>query len=168
MIEVVKVSKQHIPTIRALAQEYWPVAFVSILSASQIAYMMEMMYSHSSLEGQMNKGHQFAIASKNNEKVGYMSYETDCEGMGKTKIHKLYISPHYQRMGVGKAMVDFVTEQALQANNSALFLNVNKHNNKAIGFYKKHHFVLTKEEEIDIGDGFIMDDYVFELPLTQQ
>ena len=168
MIEVVKVSKQHIPTIRALAQEYWPVAFVSILSASQIAYMMEMMYSHSSLEGQMNKGHQFAIASKNNKKVGYMSYETDCEGMGKTKIHKLYISPHYQRMGVGKAMVDFVTEQALQANNSALFLNVNKHNNKAIGFYKKHHFVLTKEEEIDIGDGFIMDDYVFELPLTQQ
>ena len=167
MIEVVKVNKQHIPTIRALAQEYWPVAFVSILSASQIAYMMEMMYSHSSLEGQMNKGHQFAIASKNNEKVGYMSYETDCEGMGKTKIHKLYISPHYQRMGVGKAMVDFVSQQALLANNSALFLNVNKYNNKAISFYNKHQFQLVKEEEIDIGDGFIMDDYVFELALTQ-
>ena len=165
MIEIIKVNKEHIPTIRSLAQEFWPVAFASILTAQQIEYMMEMMYSHSSLEGQMNKGHQFAIASKNNKKVGYMSYETDCEGMGITKIHKLYISPHYQRMGVGKAMVDFVTEQALQANNSALFLNVNKHNNKAIGFYNKHHFQLIKEEEIDIGEGFIMDDYVFELIL---
>ena len=168
MIEVVKVNKQHIPTIRALAQEYWPVAFVSILSASQIAYMMEMMYSHSALEEQMNRGHQFAIASRNGAKVGYMSYEIDCEGTGKTKIHKLYIAPNFQRMGVGKAMVDFVSQQALLANNSALFLNVNKYNNKAISFYNKHQFQLVKEEEIDIGDGFIMDDYVFELPLTQQ
>ena len=69
-------------------------------------------------------------------------------------------------MGVGKAMVDFVSQQALLANNSALFLNVNKYNNKAISFYNKHQFQLVKEEEIDIGDGFIMDDYVFELTLN--
>ena len=41
------------------------------------------------------------------------------------------------------------------------------HNTKAINFYKKHHFFLTKEEVIDIGNGFIMDDYVFELTLNQ-
>ena len=165
MIDVVKIDKQHIPTIRTLAQEFWPIAFAAILSEQQIAYMMEMMYSPTALEKQMSKGHQFAIAIKNSEKVGYMSYEINCNNSNKTKIHKLYISPHYQRMGIGKAMVDFVAQQALQANNSALFLNVNKYNNKAISFYNKHHFQLVKEEEIDIGDGFIMDDYVFELTL---
>lgn len=165
MIEVVKVSKQHIPTIRALAQEYWPVAFVSILSASQIAYMMEMMYSPSSLKEQMSSGHEYIVAQRDKENVGYLSYELNCGESGKTKIHKLYILPQHQRGGVGKAMVDYVAQQALQANNSALYLNVNKHNDKAIGFYKKHHFVLAKEEVIDIGKGFVMDDYVFELPL---
>ena len=165
MIEIVKADKQHKPTIRSLAQEFWPVAFASILTAQQIEYMMEMMYSTTSLEKQMDKGHRFAIASKNGEKVGYMSYEIDCEKSGKTKIHKLYISPNSQRMGVGKTMVHFVAQQALQANNKAIYLNVNKHNNKAIGFYNKHHFQLIKEEEIDIGEGFIMDDYVFELIL---
>ena len=165
MIEIVKANKQHILNIRTLAQEFWPVAFASILSAQQIEYMMEMMYSPASLEKQMNKGHRFAIATKNSEQVGYMSYEIDCDKSGKTKIHKLYISPNSQRMGVGKAMVDYVAQQALQANNKAIYLNVNKHNNKAIGFYKKHHFQLVKEEEIDIGDEFIMDDYVFELTL---
>jgi hypothetical protein len=38
---------------------------------------------------------------------------------------------------------------------------------QAINFYRKYHFVLVKEETIDIGDGFIMDDYVFELTLNQ-
>lgn len=165
MIEITIANKQHIATIKALAEEFWPVAFDSILSKQQIAYMMEMMYSSKSLKEQMDKGHQFAIANKNGKKVGYMSYEIDCNGLSKTKIHKLYISPNYQRHGIGKAMVDFVAKQALLANNRALFLNVNKYNNKAIGFYKKHHFQLVKEEQIDIGDGYIMDDYVFELKL---
>ena len=165
MIEIIKVNKEHIPTIRSLAQEFWPIAFASILSEQQIKYMMEMMYSPASLEKQMDKGHRFAIITKNGEQVGYMSYEIDCEKSNKTKIPKLYISPKSQRMGIGKAMVYFVAQQALKANNKAIYLNVNKYNNKAIGFYNKHHFQLVKEEEINIGDGFIMDDYVFELTL---
>ena len=167
MIEITKAHKQYISTIRELADQLWPVAFASILSAQQIDYMMEMMYSEASLEKQMNDGHQYAIASQNKQNIGYVSYEIGHDQSNKTKIHKLYISPHHQRHGVGKAMIDHVTQQALAANNNSLFLNVNKYNNQAINFYRKHHFSLIKEEAIDIGDGFIMDDYVFELILTQ-
>ena len=42
---------------------------------------------------------------------------------------------------------------------SALELNVNK-NNPAIHFYKKLDFVISRQEVIDIGNGFVMDDYV--------
>ncbi|NLZ96155.1 MAG: GNAT family N-acetyltransferase [Bacteroidales bacterium] len=167
MVNIRTVNKEQIATIRELAQEFWPVAFDAILSAEQIEYMMEMMYNPASLEKQMNKGHQFAIASRKDKQVGYLSYETNCDNSNKTKIHKLYISPNHQRLGVGEAMVNFVALQALKANNSTLFLNVNKHNKKAISFYNKLHFQLVKEEKIDIGDGFIMDDYVFELTLNQ-
>ena len=167
MIEIVVANKQDIPAIKKLAKHLWPVAFASILSAQQIDYMMEMMYSRASLENQMDEGHQYAIARKNNVDVGYVSYEIDHNKTEQTKIHKLYISPHYQRHGIGKAMVDFVSQQAMQANNNAIFVNVNKYNTQAISFYNKHHFVLVKKEEIDIGNGFIMDDYVFELALNQ-
>ena len=64
-------------------------------------------------------------------------------------------------------MIDYVTQRAIEAKNNALFLNVNKYNHGAIDFYKKHHFILIKEEEIDIGNGFIMDDFVFELALNK-
>ena len=170
MIEITKAHKQHIPTIRELADQLWPVAFTSILSEQQIDYMMEMMYSPASLAQQMDAGHQYAIVSlakPNIQNIRYVSYEIDYHQSDKTKIHKLYISPHHQRHGVGKAMIDYVAKQALEANNNSLFLNVNKYNSQAINFYRKHHFVLVKEEAIDIGDGFIMDDYVFELSLNQ-
>ena len=166
MFEIVNAQKQHIPAIKKLANYLWPKAFASILSAKQIDYMMEMMYSYASIEKQMAEGHQFVIARKDNIDVGYASYEINHNQLNKTKIHKLYISPEYQRNGLGKIMVDYVAKQALIANNEVLFLNVNKYNKGAIDFYNKHLFILTKREEIDIGDGFIMDDYVFEKTLS--
>lgn len=165
MIEITKANQQHIPIIRQLAQQLWPVAFAAILSPSQIDYMMEMMYSTASLKQQMNDGHQYALALQDKQHIGYVSYETNHMGSDKTKIHKLYLSPQHQRRGVGKTIIDYVAQQAQQSNNKALFLNVNKHNTQAINFYKKHHCRLVQKEKIDIGNSFIMDDFVFELTL---
>ena len=43
----------------------------------------------------------------------------------------------------------------------ALTLNVNRFN-KAIDFYLKNGFKIIKEENIEIGNGFLMEDYVME------
>jgi hypothetical protein len=42
-----------------------------------------------------------------------------------------------------------------------VFLNVNKYN-KAQYFYSKLGFAIIKEEVIDIGNDYVMDDYVME------
>ena len=167
MIKIVRAQKQHIPAIKMLADYSWPKAFASILSAKQIGYMMEMMYSHASLEKQLEQGHQYAIVREDDVDIGYISYEINHNQSDRTKIHKLYISPEYQRRGIGKLMIDYVIQRAIEAENNTLFLNVNKYNSGAIDFYKKHHFILIKEEEIDIGNGFIMDDFVFEMALNK-
>lgn len=166
MMSIVAASKQDIATIRKLAQQFWPVAFTSILSTIQIEYMMEMMYSEQAVEQQMNEGHQYAIAYQNSEQVGYVSYETDHDVTKKTKVHKLYVSPNHQREGLGKAMLEYVVDRAIESKNNAVFLNVNKYNTQAINFYKKSGFFLSKAETIDIGEGFVMDDFVFELPVN--
>jgi hypothetical protein len=43
-------------------------------------------------------------------------------------------------------------------------LNVNKYNS-AQDFYKKLGFCIDYEEVIDIGNGYVMDDYVMEKEL---
>ena len=84
MIEIVAANKTQIPIIRELAEQIWPQTFSSILSPSQIDYMMEMMYNPASLEKQMADGHSFAIAQVDEVNVGYVSYEVNCHQSGKT------------------------------------------------------------------------------------
>ena len=163
MIEIIRADKNNIKDIQLVSNVAWPHAFREILSPDQIKYMMNWMYSDESLKEQMEvKNHHYFLAKENDKFLGYMSIEHNCENSGKTKIHKIYILPDVQKKGIGKLLLDTAINETKKQNGSAIFLNVNKYNDNAIGFYKKTNFFLAKEEVIDIGNGFIMDDYVFE------
>lgn len=165
MIEIEKVLANDITKfqiIRTIAQETWPIAYGEILSTSQLEYMFDMMYSTSSLLEQASKKNlQFILARKGNDYLGFASYEIDIDKTNKTKIHKIYILPETQGKGIGKKLVDYIAVEAMYQKNTAVILNVNKYN-KALHFYLKLGFSNVKEEVIDIGNGYVMDDYVME------
>ena len=163
MIQIVPATTSHIKAIQEVSALAWPEAFKDILSASQIAYMMEWMYSEASLREQMEeKNNHYFLVTLDDQNVGYLSIEHNCENKEKTKIHKLYILPDQQKKGIGRMLIDFALERAREAGDSAIYLNVIKYNRYAIAFYQRTGFFLAKEEVIDIGNGFIMDDFVFE------
>lgn len=163
MIEIIPANASHIRDIQAVAEIAWRNAFRHILSPEQIDYMMNWMYSSKSLAEQMEqKNHRFFLALKNNKVVGYMSIEHNCEASGKTKIHKIYILPENQKSGIGQRLIAFASCEARNQNDRAIYLNVNKFNESAIAFYKCLGFALSKAEVIDIDNGFVMDDFVFE------
>ena len=148
--------------VRAIANEVWPKTYGSILSQAQLDYMMDMMYSVEALQMQANeKNHHFILAKANNVSVGFASYEFEANATDKTKIHKIYVLSSQQGKGTGKILLDFIANEAKSQNNSAVFLNVNKYNSAQF-FYKKLGFEITEEVVIDIGQGYIMDDYVME------
>lgn len=155
-----------IPAIQKIARETWPVAFGDILSAGQIAYMLEMMYSMAALTAQIeHKGHVFHLACEDATPIGYVSHECNYQDTNKTKIHKIYLLPHAQGKGGGAALIDAVKQIAMAKKQSALTLNVNKYNN-ALGFYRRLGFVVAGEEDIDIGNGFLMEDFILDMPLA--
>ena len=43
-------------------------------------------------------------------------------------------------------------------------LNVNRYN-KALYFYEKHGFTIAQEVDIEIGEGYFMNDYIMKLSL---
>jgi ribosomal protein S18 acetylase RimI-like enzyme len=148
--------------IRAIAQEVWPIAYGSILSSDQLDYMMDMMYSVSSLQAQTDiKKNLFILAIENDKALGFAGYEFNYNDSAKTKIHKIYVLTTQQGKGIGKQLIDFIAEEAKLMQQKGLILNVNK-NNKAIEFYKILGFSISAEEVIDIGNGYVMDDYVME------
>lgn len=168
MITLTEATEQDLPIIRTIAHQTWPSTFGEILSPAQISYMLEMMYSLDALTNQIkNKNHVFLLAQdlETKEYFGYASYEFDYKGQAKTKIHKIYLLPASQDKGVGRLLIDKVAELATNHANPALVLNVNRYN-KAIQFYERMGFTVVDTETIDIGDGFLMEDFVMEKPLN--
>ncbi|WP_373400667.1 GNAT family N-acetyltransferase [Algoriphagus halophilus] len=73
--------------------------------------------------------------------------------------------PSAQGKGIGKKLIEAIKELALEKNQYSILLNVNKYNEGAIKFYEYLGFVNIKSEVIDIGNGYVMDDFVFEMKL---
>jgi len=153
---------EQLPIVIDLTKKIWPVAYGEILSKAQLDYMIDKFYNEPALRELIQKGHVFYLAQDENEKyVGFLSYELNCEP-NKTKIHKIYVLPETQGTGLGRQFFELVKDKAIENNQNAIFLNVNKYNN-AIHFYTKLGFVKLKDEVIDIGNGYVMDDYVMEV-----
>jgi diamine N-acetyltransferase len=146
-----------IALIRDIAEKTWPVAYGNIISAAQIRYMLDMIYSDAALLEQMAKGHQFYIAEYHQQPVGFASVSN--EGEEGCKLNKLYILPSVQKTGAGTALLEEVINYTRSQQHTRLFLQVNREN-KAKDFYHKMGFNIEKEYQLDIGKGFIMDDYI--------
>ncbi len=146
-----------IDLIRVLCFQVWPQTYSSIISQQQIDYMLDMMYSKTSLEKQMSDGAQFVIVYHNEEPVGFASFQKIENGL--FKLHKIYVLPQQQGKGTGRFLLDYIIQQIKNKNGTALQLQVNKQN-EAKSFYEKIGFVVIEECQFDIGNGFIMDDYV--------
>lgn len=155
-------TEADILAIRTIAQETWPVAYGGILSPAQLQYMLELMYSAEALHEQMTtKGHRFMLFEQDGHPHGFVGYAHGVKGTSATRLHKLYVLPGTQRGGVGRALLQHVIGAARVAGDDVVELNVNRFNN-ALKFYQKHGFRIVRDEVIDIGHGFVMDDHVLE------
>jgi GNAT superfamily N-acetyltransferase len=157
-------KQDELSIVHDIAHATWPDTFKDILSQEQIQYMLNWMYDLKQLENQFNQGHQFYVAELEEMPVGFIGIEPNYPEKGITKIHKIYILPNQQGTGIGKKLIEYVKELSIQSEMKGLLLNVNRFN-MAVDFYKAIGFNILFEENIDIGNGYLMEDYVMKLDL---
>ncbi len=151
-----------IPFIQGVAVGTWPATYGKILKEDQLDYMLGLFYSESALQEQMNNGHTFLIAEAGDNAIGFASFNLIDTAV--YKLQKLYLLPVAQGTGAGKLLLNEVIERIKAKGCKKLHLNVNRYNN-AKGFYEKMGFAVISEEDIAIGNGYFMNDFVMELPL---
>lgn len=163
-MKIIEANTSQLPLIAQLAYAIWPVAYGEILSKEQLTYMLGKFYSLEALTDQLEKrNHVFLLIEENERFVGFASYESNIENH-KTKIHKIYVLPETQGKGFGVQLINEIETRAKKSQNDILFLNVNRFN-KAQYFYKKLGFEIAFEEDIEIGNGYLMEDFVMEKKL---
>ncbi len=157
MFSIRNATTADIPLIRDLTFKIWPQTYAPILSAEKIDYMLDMMYSESSLQKQMEDDCQFIIVYDGEEPVGFASYQETAAR--RYKLHKIYVLASQQGKGTGRFVIEHILDLLKQQGAGSLELQVNRQN-KAKGFYEKLGFVVTSEMDLDIGGGHFMNDYI--------
>ncbi len=162
MINIIKACPEDLGIIKELAQKIWPFAYGEILSVDQLEYMLEQFYSIDSLTMQMDTlNHEFFLAKNNDAPVGFISLSVSKVDPCVFILHKIYVLPESQGKNIGKTLLHFAIEKTKQDGGEALQLNVNRYN-KALQFYEKNGFEVILEEDIDIGNGYFMNDFRME------
>ncbi|MEJ7557141.1 MAG: GNAT family N-acetyltransferase [Pedobacter sp.] len=161
MIILRKAKEKDIEIIQEIANNTWYSAYESILSMDQIEYMLDKMYSRGALISQLQEGHVFLIAEENEKDLGFAGFSLSDPERNTYKLHKLYVLPFAHGKGIGKLLMNEVANIAKNAGAVSLELNVNR-NNKAADFYQRAGFKIKETVDLDIGNGFFMNDYVME------
>lgn len=156
IVNIQPAAPPHVADIARLANVVWRAHYPGIISNEQIDYMLARMYDLDVLRGEMAHGITYLRALEGEQLVGFAAYGPDGS---KIKLHKLYVDPQHQRHGIGRSLLEYVQRASA---GRTLTLTVNKRNETAIAAYKKHGFVVRDSVIVDIGGGFVMDDYVME------
>ncbi len=143
--------------IEELASIIWNEHFTSIIGKVQVDYMLDKFQSEAAIIEQIKQGFLYFLIKDENEYTGYMSiFTNDSELL----LSKFYILSSARKKGYGKEALKFVELLALQRRINKITLTVNKYNTNTIKIYEKLGFKTVNSVVKDIGNGFVMDDFI--------
>ena len=147
-------TEEEIKTLEKLASEIWNEYWPIILSKSQIDYMLNNQIK--------NEQYIYHILEDNKKFLGYLGVSIKEEYLF---LSKLYIKKEFRSFGYGKLAFEEIKQIALENNKKSIRLTVNKNNLRTINAYKKWGFKTIDSVVTDIGNNFVMDDYIMEFRL---
>ena len=152
-------DKITIDTLSVLASEIVKRHFDPIIGAAQNDYMIAKFQSADAITRQLAAGYRYYLVAVNRKNVGFMAFFPKNEKM---YLSKFYIRAENRGQGIARKMFDFVRQETDKEKLSAIFLNVNRNNTAVINIYEHFGFRKVREEKNDIGNGYVMDDFVLE------
>jgi ribosomal protein S18 acetylase RimI-like enzyme len=159
-LRITPLEEADIAAVIELAGVIWRHHYPGIISMAQIDYMLAQRYTPAILRAQMRSADAWWDKAALGEHIsGFAQYERYGKAM---KLDKLYVHQAQQRQGHGARMLAHVETAARARGLEAVRLNVNKHNLKSIAAYRKSGYEVVETVVLDIGNGFVMDDYVME------
>jgi diamine N-acetyltransferase len=159
-ITIEPLKEADIPALVALARDTWLEHYASIITLAQIEYMLGQRYSPDVIRAQLeDPAVWWDKLLLGGELAAFAQYERG-KAPGTIKIDKLYARHSLRGRGLGTALLRHIEQEARSQGAIRLELQVNKNNVSAIGAYRKNGFEIVRSAVFDIGNGFVMDDFI--------
>ncbi len=158
--QILPASEADLAAIAALAGVIWRAHYPGIISTEQIEYMLARMYSLETLREEIRLcGVRYSRLLVGEEFAGFAS-QGPTETPKQFKLHKIYLHPAWHGRGLGSLLLRHCELETCALGGNRLVFTVNKRNSKAIAAYERNGFAITDSVVVNIGGGFVMDDYV--------
>ena len=151
-----------IKIVKELADEIWTEHYTPIIGTDQVRYMLANFQSFEAIDKQISEGMTYFLLYFQGEPVGYMASKPEDEDMF---LSKIYVLSRMRGKGIGGYGMNFLATMAREKGFAHLSLTVNKNNSDSIRAYEKLGFINQGPLQTDIGQGFIMDDYLMKKKL---
>ncbi|MGB7755829.1 MAG: GNAT family N-acetyltransferase [Salinisphaera sp.] len=153
--------------LSALAHVIWHQHYTPIIGEAQVKYMLNCGYSEPALNKQRAAGTRFTLARRGERSVAFAAVSPDAADADIAWLDKLYVHVEARNLRVGRRLVERAASQAREFGATILRLRVNRHNAESITAYQRIGFAIECEDVKDIGNGFVMDDYVMAMPVER-
>lgn len=166
-------TEDQLATVATLAHEIWYEYYVPLIGRAQVDYMVARFQNAAAMQSQMDQGYEYFLvrqadtgaATRNPERdIGYCAVQEQADGV--LFLSKFYLQKSARGSGTGRRCMEFIEGLARRRGLSLLWLTVNK-GNPAVQAYQRLGFRIAADLVMDIGGGFVMDDYRMEKPLAK-
>lgn len=155
MISITCADEGDIDLLHQLAHRIWWQFYPAIIGDEQVAYMLDKFSSKDHIAAQLQSGFSYFLVYDEGEAVGYIGVEDKAPSLF---VSKFYLDQSRRGRGIAKQMLAHVNKEAKARGHSQIELTVNKYN-PSYEIYLKLGFENVESLVMDIGNGFVMDDY---------
>ena len=161
-MEIREMSLADIDELSAFASKVFIDYYTKLISYEQSAYMAGLFLSPQAIEKLMREGARFKAVYDNDQIVAFYEFKDEGE---KIFLSKLYVAEKLRGKGIGRLMFNDLLQESHKTKASAIYLTVNKGNTPSFNIYTHLGFKVSDAVVNDIGQGYVMDDYIMEYDL---
>ena len=151
-------TKTEIKEVADLATEIWHQHFIPIIGEAQVDYMVEKFQSYPAISRQIYEdGYEYFRLYLDDVFAGYTGVHAENDALF---LSKLYIKKDCRGHRLASHALNYLINICKERSLKKIWLTCNKYNDNTLAVYNHLGFKVTDEQVADIGNGFVMDDYI--------
>lgn len=152
--------------VARMAHQVWNEHYVPLIGQAQVDYMVAKFQSPEAMQSQIDSGYEYFQIEQSGVSVGYAAIRHDAPD-ARVFISKLYVLAAHRKSGAGRQTLELIERMARERGATHLWLTVNK-GNPSVRAYERLGFKIVEAMVMDIGGGYVMDDYKMEKEVARE
>lgn len=161
-MEICTLTPERYETFSSFAGSVFVDYYTSLIGKKQADYMVSLFLSPEAIKELCAKGAIFRILQEDRRMLGFCEYLKEED---RVFLSKLYVRKEERHRGLGKILYEDCVRYTKEIGLNKIYLTVNKYNTPSYEIYLHLGFKVIDAVVNDIGNGYVMDDYIMEKEL---